>query len=352
MFGPPGQEDGGASLVHIRESQNYGDCCLSPDPAAPVDEVKEMYDICSTNLPIGIVLRSCAEIMRAKKLFDRRGEVSLSITAQYVEIYAETITDLLSGERVSVRRSNGELSGATERSINHLNDLVELLRVGNSRKHFAATKMNDRSSRSHTALVLHLSQSSVNFGTHLKSALYLVDLAGSERVKKSGAAGIQMKEAKAINSSLLVLGKVIKRLSHSDYHVPYYESQLTTMLKGAFGGNSRTGVIVTCRSDDKDHGDETLQSLRFGELCGMITNSTRQTASSVESVLECLDKSIQHVSHQMEVMSQNNKQHLPSFQVIKNKLVDLKAKRSHISMSSLESSSGTLPVRAESFPVL
>ena len=32
-------------------------------------------------------------------------------------------------------------------------------------------------------------------------------------------------------------------------HVPYLESKLTTMLKGAFGGNSRTHAIINARPD-------------------------------------------------------------------------------------------------------
>lgn len=38
------------------------------------------------------------------------------------------------------------------------------------------------------------------------------------------------------------------------------------------GGNSRTTAIINCRSDDT-HGDETLQSMRFGERCAMISNA-------------------------------------------------------------------------------
>lgn len=320
MFGPPGQEDGGVALLEADSQRSTTD-------AEVKDPETMLHEVCGTHLPIGIVLRSCAEIMRAKQIFERRGDVSLTVSAQYVEVYSETVTDLLSGARVSVRRSNGELHGATEVPICELADVVEVLRTGNKRKHFAATAMNDRSSRAHTALVLHLTQRSASAGVHLRSALYLVDLAGSERVKKSGAAGMQMKEAKAINSSLLVLGKVINRLSRSEFHVPYFESQLTTMLKGAFGGNSRTGVIVTCRSDDQLHGDETLQSLRFGELCGMISNSTRQAATSLQAVLECLDNSINQVSAQIESMVCSGRNNIPSFHSLNIKLSELKMKR-------------------------
>jgi hypothetical protein len=58
----------------------------------------------------------------------------------------------------------------------------------------------------------------------VRSKLHLVDLAGSERVKKSKATGIRLKEAVGINSSLLVLGKVIAALVESHRHVPYLVS--------------------------------------------------------------------------------------------------------------------------------
>ena len=76
----------------------------------------------------------------------------------------------------------------------------------------------------------------------VQSQLHLVDLAGSERVKKSKVTGARMREAVGINSSLLVLGKVISALVKSHSHVPYLESKLTTLLKAAFGGNARTMV--------------------------------------------------------------------------------------------------------------
>jgi hypothetical protein len=148
--------------------------------------------------------------------------------------------------------------GAVEQTFNNLDEICGILSVGNARKRFAATAMNDRSSRSHSVLIVQCTQSNVVGGLLIKSQMHLVDLAGSERVKKSNVAGGHLKEAVGINSSLLVLGKVISALVECKSHVPYLESKLTTLLRGAFGGNSRTLAIVNCRSDDV-HGDETLQ---------------------------------------------------------------------------------------------
>jgi hypothetical protein len=292
--------------------------------------------VISSKSSTGIVFRACAELLRAKVKFEKRGNVSMNLHVQFVEIYNDVVTDLMSGKKLSVQRANGELNGAVETKIESIDCVIDLLNEGHTRKHFASTAMNERSSRAHTAFIVQISQtfhddSVASDRKLLKSQLYLVDLAGSERVKKSKAMGTQMTEAKSINSSLLVLGKVITRLSRSDIHVPYFESQLTTLLKGAFGGNSKTGVIVTCRSDDKTHGDETLQSLRFGEQCGMITNETRQAAScSIEALLATLDTSIDKVSAQLQSLKDRGKQNLPSFCSLENKLVELKTRRNDI----------------------
>lgn len=61
--------------------------------------------------------------------------------------------------------------------------------------------------------------------------LYLVDLAGSEKVAKTGVKGLQLKEAGAINRSLLALGNVIYALSNGKKHIPFRNSKLTRILK-------------------------------------------------------------------------------------------------------------------------
>jgi kinesin family protein C2/C3 len=221
-----------------------------------------LYDIPETT---GIVVRACLLLLQAKETLLKSG-VTVSLSAQYVEIYDEKITDLLSGRMVNVRRESGDLFGASEASMDGgIADVMQILRVGHSNKHFAATAMNDQSSRSHTAFIVQITQTRfvpttqsqkesegqsneakvlgpetklkecfvplqdpsepLDLGSGcsklIKSQLHLVDLAGSERVKKSKATGVRMKEAVGINSSLLVLGKVIAALVECHHHVPY-----------------------------------------------------------------------------------------------------------------------------------
>eukprot|EP00494_Astrolonche_serrata_P024148 UN24406 len=73
----------------------------------------------------------------------------------------------------------------------------------------------------------------------------LVDLAGSEKVRKTGASGSVLTEAKSINRSLTILGRVISSLTEGKSHIPYRDSKLTRLLSDSLGGNSKTCIIVT-----------------------------------------------------------------------------------------------------------
>ena len=72
----------------------------------------------------------------------------------------------------------------------------------------------------------------------LSGKLTLVDLAGSERIKKTGATGARVSEAKAINLSLMALGNVVYALtdSSSGRHIPFRDSKLTRLLQDSLGG--------------------------------------------------------------------------------------------------------------------
>ena len=107
-----------------------------------------------------------------------------------------------------------------------------------SNRHIAATRMNERSSRSHSVFTatVEAHERTPTGVTHVRfSKLKLIDLAGSERVGRSGATGEQLKEANSINRSLTVLGRVISALVERQkkpaVHVPYRDSVLTFLLK-------------------------------------------------------------------------------------------------------------------------
>ena len=146
--------------------------------------------------------------------------------------------------------------------------------------------------------------------------------------------GTKKTEAIGINSSLLVLGKCISALVESRRHVPYLESKLTTLLKSAFGGNSRTTAIIT-GSLDPDHGDQTFQALSFGERCSKITNSAKFAVTNVDDALETIDQAIAQCEQSMESLQERGKTHLASYSKVKTRYQQMKQKRRELSSMKL-----------------
>lgn len=132
--------------------------------------------------------------------------------------------------------------------------------------------------------------------THGKKTgkLYLVDLAGSEKIKKTGAVGDVLEEAKMINKSLTTLGLVINKLTDSkEKHVPYRDSKLTRVLSESLGGNSKTALIINC-SPAADNIEETTSTLKFGVRAKNIKN---KATLNVEKSMDDLKKENEELRH-------------------------------------------------------
>ena len=205
--------------------------------------------------------------------------VEFSICCSYVEIYNEKIRDLLDIEKnnLNLRTSSTEgrtdIIGSTQIYVTSQDEMNEVMERGNNNRKVAATGMNAGSSRSHSLFLIDLIQANESSGIKLSSRLVLVDLAGSEMVRKTGAKGDRLEEAKSINRSLSALGNVINALTEerSRSHVPYRDSKLTRILRENLGGNSITCLILCC-SPSSDNDYETLSTLRFGRRAKNIKN--------------------------------------------------------------------------------
>ena len=259
------------------------------------------------------------------------------MSVQYVEVYQNVVTCLATGQQVNVRdNGDGEfiLQGAQEVRVASMTDVLELLQDGQQRKHFAATAMNHRSSRAHTLFIVTLTHTlpSSNKGDKeegtkmIRSQLHLVDLAGCEQIKKSKVSGRGQREAVGINSSLLVLGKVIESLVEERRHTPYFESKLTMLLKGAFGGNSRTTAVITASKADV-HAEETVNALKFGERCANITNHTRVKVSNVADAVRAIDDALASCEQGMRNLEGRGKTSLPSYKKLSERHRQLAQKR-------------------------
>ncbi|THG16974.1 hypothetical protein TEA_021979 [Camellia sinensis var. sinensis] len=239
----------------------------------------------------GIMVRAMEDIL---------ADISLgtdSISVSYLQLYMETIQDLLNpaNDNIAIVEDSktGDISlpGATLVKIRDQQSFLELLQLGEVHRFAANTKLNTESSRSHAILMVHVKKSVLgreatfpnenhnpshsvnNFKPPVirKAKLILVDLAGSERIHKSGSEGHMLEEAKSINLSLSALGKCINALAENSAHVPVRDSKLTRLLRDSFGGSARTSLIVTIGPSPR-HRAETASTILFGQRAMKVEN--------------------------------------------------------------------------------
>jgi kinesin family protein 5 len=285
------------------------------------------------------VIRACEEIFEAVENRRKRHNIEAEVRVSYVEVYGDTVSDLLlNGRRCGHAKAASQqyvLSGAAEQHVGSMQDVRQLLLIGEAQKRRAATALNDRSTRAHSIFILTLKQrlahedmfnedGEENPTTTLTSKLFLADLGGSEQVKKSKvevgksrripattdtddidqtpeerdqqlfSTGFEMaermREAVYINLGLLALKKCIEALNAKSSFVPYQETKLTMLLSAGLA-TGRTSVIV-CVNSDPTHITETIGTLRFGERCALIETEVRTNISMLESVLQKLNSEI------------------------------------------------------------
>lgn len=214
-------------------------------------------------------------------IFDNIEELSMkgwsySVEGQFLEIYNETIVDLLSPVGNSKKHEIKHDDVNDKTSVTNIatvkvvskNQAKSILERATKNRSTASTRSNERSSRSHSIFILKMLGKNNETGEISEGTLNLIDLAGSERLNSSQAKGERLKETQAINKSLSCLGDVIYSLGQqqqsgqSQQHIPYRNSKLTYLLKHSLGGNSKTLMFVNISPLSKNF-NETVNSLRF-----------------------------------------------------------------------------------------
>ncbi|KAI8870045.1 kinesin-domain-containing protein [Ramicandelaber brevisporus] len=228
---------------------------------------------CTDESKMGMIPRAVRQIFETSEKLKSKGWV-YTMEAQFVEIYNETVHDLLNPNGAGAsgdinkyeikHHPNGKttVTNCTTAIIESPQTLQVLFARASKNRAVAATNCNDRSSRSHSVFTLRLHGKNSISEEVSEGVLNLVDLAGSERLSQSGSTGDRLKETKAINSSLSCLGDVISALANKDAHIPYRNSKLTYLLQNSLGGNSKTLMFVNV-SPLKHSLNESLCSLRF-----------------------------------------------------------------------------------------
>ncbi|XP_060923632.1 kinesin-like protein KIF3B [Limanda limanda] len=238
------------------------------------------------------------------------------VRASYLEIYQDEIKDLLSKDQshrleLSERPDTGvfvkDLSSFVTKSVQ---EIENVMKVGNQNRSVGATNMNEHSSRSHAIFVITVecSELGVDGENHIRvGKLNLVDLAGSERQAKTGAQGERLKESTKINQSLFALGNVMSALvDDRASHIPYRDSKLTRLLQDSLGGNACT-VMVANIGPASYNMEETLTTLRYSNRAKHIKNKPRINDDPKDALLREFQEEIARLKAQLKKRSGEKK---------------------------------------------
>jgi hypothetical protein len=245
------------------------------------------------------------------------------VRASYLQIYNESVSDLLRPERANLpiredARRGVFVDGLSEWVVRSPAEVHALMQRGRDARATGATRLNEASSRSHAVLTITVERCAVGGEDETSSGasggeapassasssrvrvgkLHLVDLAGSERVSVTGATGRRLEESKRINQSLSALGNVIAALTDpkrrgggqvgaagasattststttTTGHIPYRDSKLTRLLEDSLGGNCVTTLVATV-SPSACSFAESLSTLKFATRAKTVVNAPR-----------------------------------------------------------------------------
>lgn len=224
------------------------------------------------------------------RIIDMDDTCSYAVFVSYVEIYNNTVYDLLDESNKNLQpkilredlHKNMYVIGVTEVEVKSAEEAFEVLTAGQRKKRMGHTLLNAESSRSHSVFNIRLVQIEQlahnsdgvaiipDSNTIKISQLSLADLAGSERTNRTQTTGMRLKEAGRINNSLMSLRNCLEilrenQLTGSNKLVPYRDSRLTFLFKNFFEGYGKVEMMVCVNPSIKDY-EENLQVMKFAEM--------------------------------------------------------------------------------------
>ena len=262
----------------------------------------------------GVIFLTMQELF--ERISERSDEKVTEVSLSYLEIYNETIRDLLvpggSKQGLMLREDANHavsVAGLSSHHPQNVQQVMDMIVRGNEYRTMSPTEANATSSRSHAVLQINVSQKDRNADInepHTMATLSIIDLAGSERASATKNRGERLTEGANINKSLLALGSCINALCdpRKKNHIPYRNSKLTRLLKFSLGGNCKT-VMIVCVSPSSQHFDETQNTLRYANRAKNIqTKVTRNVYNVNRHVKDFLVK----IDEQMALINELKQQ--------------------------------------------
>lgn len=276
------------------------------------------HTITGTAQQPGIIFLTMQELF--ERIDERKEEKATEVSLSYLEIYNETIRDLLvpggsnGGNKsgLMLREDSNQsvsVAGLSSHHPQNVQQVMDMIMRGNEYRTMSPTEANATSSRSHAVLQINIAQKDRNADVnepHTMATFSIIDLAGSERASATRNRGERLFEGANINKSLLALGSCINALCdpRKRNHVPYRNSKLTRLLKFSLGGNCKT-VMIVCVSPSSTHFDETQNTLRYANRAKNIqTKVTRNVFNVNRHVKDFLVKIDEQMAMINELKSQ------------------------------------------------
>ena len=321
----------------------YGVSRLSPTCSSPNIQATgcgKTHTISGTQEDPGITVRIMERLF--EMIEETKEEYETHIDVTMVEIYNELIRDLLDDvfpnpkmpvgglKLLENEKNRVTLANVTRKRPQSVQEVMDLVLLGNQRRSTSFTASNSESSRSHAVLQIQVTRSSKTHEVDLDkelvqqrastATLSIIDLAGSERAAATKNLGARMKEGANINKSLLALSSCFSALCQAAAkgakaaHVPYRDSKLTRMLKFSLGGNCRT-VMIVCVSPSSRDIEDTHNTLVWADRAKNVKlSASRNTAGqpvSVRQYLITIDQQAQRIKlleNQVNLMTQRVKE--------------------------------------------
>ncbi|XP_007533586.1 kinesin-like protein KIF2B [Erinaceus europaeus] len=229
--------------------------------------------------------------------------LNLKVYGAFFEIYGGKVYDLLNWKRKLQVLEDGsqqmQVIGLQEQEVCCVEDVLNLVELGNSCRTSGQTSVNAHSSRSHAVFQIILKSQG-----KLHGKFSLVDLAGNERGADTAKATRKRQlEGAEINKSLLALKECIRALGQNKPHTPFRASKLTQVLRDSFiGQNSFTCMIATI-SPGMASCENTLNTLRYA-------NRVKELTLNVKPQHPCLYRVRHKVPRVLENHIRNSKMSL------------------------------------------
>lgn len=256
----------------------------------------------------GIILRAIPDVFKAVAEYNAKASnlgPTLQVKASFLEIYNETVRDLLQegGGLCKVledeRRGIVAVSNLHEPAVQGPEDALGCLQVGMQSRTVESTAANSQSSRAHAVFSLTVERvwnrsqddmrSRLNRGAQeqrqLHTKISFIDLAGSERAAFTQNVGQALKDGARINQSLLALANCIDALIAQSRlattgatprkKAPYRDSKLTLMLKGSLMGDGRVAMIANVHPG-RLHFEDSNNTLEYAKRASTVKATNRR----------------------------------------------------------------------------